>query len=178
MNDHDPAPRPVKLAHFVLRTSRFAELVAWWKLVLQAEARHESDFLTFLTYDEEHHRLAILHSPGLQDSARSSAGLEHVAFTFADLDDLLAQYERLAEHGILPILPIHHGMTMSMYYEDPDGNQVEFQVDAMSLDDAATFMASDVFAANPLGVVYDPADILERRRGGESIETILAYTPQ
>jgi catechol-2,3-dioxygenase len=174
----EDAPRPIKLAHVVLRTSRFGESVAWWKNVLQAEARHEDEILAFLTYDDEHHRLAILNAPGLEDNGRASAGMEHLAFTFANLDDLLAQYERLAADGILPIAPINHGMTLSMYYEDPDRNQVEFQIDTMSVDEATAFMASDVFAANPIGVLYDPADLVERRRGGESIESLVRYVPQ
>lgn len=168
---------PVKLAHFVIRTPRYAESVKWWKTVLGAEVRFENDFLTFLTYDDEHHRLAILSAPQLAEIDRSTAGLEHVAFTYADLDALLATYERLKSEGITPIAPIHHGMTLSMYYADPDGNQVELQIDTMTSDEAEAFMASDVFAANPIGVEFDPADLVARRREDESIESLLAYTP-
>ena len=32
-------------------------------------------------------------------------------------------------------------MTLSAYYRDPDGNQVEFQVDAMSNRDAESLLA-------------------------------------
>ncbi len=168
---------PTKLAHIVIRTPRYAESVKWWKTVLGAQVRHENDFLTFLTYDDEHHRLAILSNPALVENDRSAAGLEHVAFTYADFDALLATYERLQGEGISPIAPIHHGMTMSMYYADPDGNQVELQVDAMSSDEATAFMASDVFAANPIGVEFDPADLAARRRVGESVGSLMEYTP-
>ena len=172
-----PVITPVKLAHIVLRTPRFKESVEWWTTVLGAVPRHENDFLTFLTYDDEHHRLAILSAPHLGENDRTSSGLEHVAFTYADLDALLSTYERLAAVGITPIAPIHHGMTLSMYYADPDGNQVELQVDVMSPDEAEAFMASDVFAANPIGVGFDPADLVARRSSGEAIESLLEYTP-
>jgi catechol-2,3-dioxygenase len=187
MPTHDatisPAPaaeaviRPTKLAHFVLRTPRFAESVAWWKTVLGATPRHQNDFLAFLTYDDEHHRLAILSVPTLEENDRSAAGLEHVAFTYADLDSLLATYTRLKGHGIEPILPINHGMTVSLYYADPDGNQVELQVDVMDPETAETFMAGDVFAANPLGVPLDPDDLVARRAAGESVESLTTYVP-
>ena len=75
----------------------------------------------------------------------------------------------------MPIAPIHHGMTLSMYYADPDGNQVELQVDAMNPAEAEAFMASDVFAANPIGIKFDPADLVARRAGGESVESLLDY---
>jgi catechol-2,3-dioxygenase len=166
---------PVKLAHFVIRSPRYAESIAWWSTVLGAEVRHQNDFLCFLTYDDEHHRLAIVSMPHLAENDRTSAGLEHVAFTHADLDALLSTYERLAKQGIMPIAPIHHGMTLSMYYADPDGNQVELQVDAMNTVEAEAFMASDVFAANPIGITFDPADYVTRRAAGESVESLLDY---
>jgi catechol-2,3-dioxygenase len=166
---------PVKLARIVIRTPRYADSIAWWSTVLGAEVRHQNDFLCFLTYDDEHHRLAIVSMPHLAENDRKAAGLEHVAFTHADLDALLSTYERLAKKGIMPIAPIHHGMTLSMYYADPDGNQVELQVDAMNPAEAEAFMASDVFAANPIGIKFDPADLVARRAGGESVESLLDY---
>ncbi len=169
--------RPARLAHFVLRTPRFDESVRWWKTVLGAEPRYENDFVAFLTYDDEHHRLAILAGPHLAENDRSSAGLEHVAFTYDDLDALLATYERLKAEGIEPVAPINHGMTLSLYYADPDGNQVELQVDSMTPDQAERFMAGDVFAANPIGVGFDPDELVARRSAGESIDSLLAYTP-
>lgn len=48
-------PRPTQLAHVVLRTARFTEMVAWWKFMLVADVRYENDFISFLTFDEEHH---------------------------------------------------------------------------------------------------------------------------
>jgi catechol-2,3-dioxygenase len=167
---------PAKLAHIVIRTARFEESISWWKTVLGAETRHQNDFLAFLTYDDEHHRLAILSAPHLGENDRKTSGLEHVAFTYADFDSLIATYERLAGEDITPIAPIHHGMTLSMYYADPDGNQVELQVDTMTASEAEAFMASDVFAANPIGIEFDPADFAVRRAGGESVESLTDYS--
>ncbi len=173
---HDAIP-PARLAHFVIRTSRFEEMISWWRTVLVAEVRHQNEFLSFLTYDDEHHRLAIVRMPDLADNDRTVAGLEHVAFTYATIDDLLTTYERLRDEGITPVAPINHGMTLSLYYADPDGNRVELQVDAMNADEAEAFMNSDVFAANPIGVRWDPEDHVARRRNGASASELLAYVP-
>ena len=35
---------PVKLAHIVLKTSQFTDMVSWWKEFLEGEARHEASF--------------------------------------------------------------------------------------------------------------------------------------
>ena len=168
---------PVKLAHVVLRTRNYDEMLAWWKLVLNAEVRQGNDFLTFLSYDDEHHRIAIVKMPHLQDRPRDTVGVEHFAFTFADLDSLFAKYEQLKHADISPYWTINHGMTLSAYYRDPDGNQVELQVDTMSLTEAETFMASPVFAANPIGIDVDFDELVARRRAGEQEATITAYVP-
>ena len=169
--------RPSKLAHFVIRTARGPEVVAWWTTVLGAEVRHENEILTFLTYDDEHHRLAIVNIPSLADSDRKRAGLEHVAFAYDSLDDLLATYERLKAAGITPVAPINHGMSFSLYYADPDGLQCELQIDTLDVDAATEFMASDVFAANPIGVPFDPDDIVARRADGETVASLTEYVP-
>ena len=46
---------------------------------------------------------------------------------------------RLKDTGITPYWCINHGFTLSMYYRDPDQNQVELQVDLF--DSAASVAA-------------------------------------
>jgi catechol-2,3-dioxygenase len=167
---------PIKFAHVVLRTSRYDEVVAWWGTFLEAAPRHRDRFLTFLSYDDEHHRVAIANFPNLTDLSARSAGVEHVAFTYASIDDLFAQYERMRALGVVPYWTIHHGITLSAYYRDPDGNQVETQVDLMDMPTAEAFMASAAFAANPIGVDVDFGELIARRRAGESLDTLLAYS--
>lgn len=93
---------PSRLAHFVLRTSRFEELVAWYTFVLNAAPAYKDDGIAFLYYDEEHHRVAFLNVPGLAEQPDGITGLSHVAFTYDSLGDLLGNYARLKEAGILP----------------------------------------------------------------------------
>ena len=78
---------PTKLAHFVLRSNHFEETKQWYMTVLQARIQFVNDFLAFLTYDDEHHRLALANMPNLPDNNGSTAGLDHVAFTYASLGD-------------------------------------------------------------------------------------------
>jgi hypothetical protein len=94
-------------------------------------------------------------------------GVDHVAYTYPSLSDLLANYSQLKECGIEPYWCIHHGITVSMYYSDPDGNQMEFQVDSYtSNEEANAYMAGPHFAANPIGVEFDPDGWLARLRDG------------
>ena len=166
---------PIRLAHIVRRTARFDELVAWYRTVLAAEVAHADEMLAFLTYDEEHHRIAIARIPGLEEQSPSAAGTDHVAFTCADLGDLLCTYSRLKSEGIEPFWSINHGPTTSLYYKDPDGNKVELQVDNFATaEECNAWMRSGAFAANPIGVVFEPDDLLARYRAGEPLESLAA----
>ena len=70
--------------------------------------------------------------------------------------DAKVQYRNPAL-GIRPCRCIHDGITVSMYYGNPDGNQLEFQVDCFESNDAANSdMHGPHFSANPTGVEYDP----------------------
>ena len=159
---------PVRLAHIVLRTSRFAEMVAWYKLVLAATPAFESETIAFLAYDDEHHRVAFINVPGLGEQPDGIAGVHHVAFTYGTLSDLLDNYARLRDLGIEPLWPVNHGPTTSLYYADPDGNQLEFQVDNYdTVEEAGAFFFTPAFAENPIGVDFDPEDLRRRLLAGE-----------
>ncbi|MEM9706114.1 MAG: VOC family protein [Pseudomonadota bacterium] len=165
---------PAKLAHVAFRTSRYEEMIKWYQNVVEAEIVLGTPMATFLTYDDEHHRLAILNMPGLQPQDRGKAGVEHTSFTYATLDDLFATYERLAALGITPFWTVNHGGTLSLYYHDPDQNQVELQIDVFDSNEALTawFKGSD-FSTNPIGVKVDVPDLIARYRAGEDRAALL-----
>ena len=159
---------PCKLAHVVFRTSRYGDLITWYKTVLNAKTAFSNDVLTFLSYDEEHHRVAVINIPNLEPRSPTAAGLHHVAFTFVTLADLMNTYVRLRDLNILPVFVINHGPTTSLYYEDPDNNNIELQIDNFaSINDATAFFYSNAFAENPVGVEFDPEDLLARFKAGE-----------
>ena len=167
--------KPRQLAHVVRRTARFAELVQWYCAVLGAEVVHSDGILAFLTYDDEHHRIAIAGIPGLEEQPAMAAGTDHIAFSYTDLGDLFHTYRRLKAAGIAPYWCVNHGPTTSMYYKDPDGNRVELQVDNMPSAQAIdAWMRSADFAANPIGVIFDPDDLVARYAAGEGPRSLLA----
>ena len=169
---------PVQLAHVVRRTSRFQEMLEWYQVALGAKIVHADAMLAFLTYDSEHHRIAIVNLPGLEEQAAKAAGTDHIAFAYADLGDLLYTYRRLKRHGIEPFWCINHGPTTSMYYKDPDRNRVEFQVDNFATaEEANRWMRSGDFAANPIGVVFDPDELLAHYEAGEPLAKLAARPP-
>ncbi len=169
---------PAKFAHYVLRVSDMDASVAWYGAVLGMEVVHRNDFICFLTYDDEHHRMAMVQVPANETVDQATRlglpGLDHVAYTLNSLEELLATYKRLKTQDILPVWPINHGLTTSMYYADPDGNRVEFQVE--NLDTKAelqAYMRSAAFAENPIGIDFDPEKLLARYENGDPLEELL-----
>ncbi|TPX06776.1 uncharacterized protein E0L32_002272 [Thyridium curvatum] len=158
---------PSKLAHVVLRTNNFERMVQYYKDFLGGTTVYENGFIAFLTYDDEHHRIAIASVPGTADKNTKSCGLEHIAFSFDSLSDLLLAYRQRKSKGIEPVWPVNHGPTTSIYYRDPDGNMIETQVDNFeNPDDATDFMRSENFAENPVGTDFDPEDFIARLEKG------------
>ncbi len=166
---------PAKLAHVALRTPDIGKMRDWYNTVLEGEVVFENDFACFTTYDDEHHRVVFMAAPELLTSPQGPSRLQHVSFTFAKFDELIDTYERLHHKGIDPVLTLNHGPTFSYYYADPDGNNVELQIDTMTMAKAREFVDSELFAANPIGIPFDAADVLSRYRAGESEAELTRY---
>jgi hypothetical protein len=59
-NDPIKVKSPSSLAHVVFRTSNYDAMVDYWQAFLGAEIIFKDSNLTFLRYDFEHHRIAII----------------------------------------------------------------------------------------------------------------------
>jgi catechol 2,3-dioxygenase-like lactoylglutathione lyase family enzyme len=164
----NPKPvAPVLFAHFVLRSSNIQPMIDWYSAVLNMRVVQRTEYICFLTYDDEHHRLGIVNAAGLKAPDATNSGLAHVAYTFADIGTLLSTYARVKKLGIAPARCIHHGPTVSIYYRDPDGNGVELQVDRYATKEAtAAYFQTPEFKNNPIGVVFDPEALVRAYEAG------------
>jgi catechol-2,3-dioxygenase len=174
---------PTKFAHVVYNTHRYDEMIDWYVKVFEARIQHRDQRLAFLTYDDEHHRFAFANLGPLPEDAPQprlgrGAGVNHVAYTWSDLGQFVELYTRLKGYGIVPVRPVKHGITLSMYYGDPDGNLMEFQIDVMDPDTANAFMASPAFDANPIGERFDPDELAARFNAGQPVGEIIFRSDQ
>jgi catechol-2,3-dioxygenase len=164
------------LHHVNLKTHRLKEMIDWYGLVIGTTVTHQFNGGAWLSNDAANHRLALLHHPDWEDDPDKlqHTGLHHTAYEYQSMDGLLDTYVRLAQRGILPHCCLDHGMTMSFYYVDPDGNSVELQCDDFG-DWAASkeFMhTSPQFAENPIGVSIDPARVVAARDEGANAQEL------
>lgn len=167
---------PPKFHHTTFTTLRLDEMVAWYEKVAGLTAVYYGDRGAWLTNDEANHRIAFLTPEGLKHPTDKphTTGLHHTAFEYANFDQWLDNYIRLREAGIRPFLTLDHGMTMSLYYADPDGNGVEIQVDTFGdwSHSKEWMFASLEFAADQLGNHFDPEKLVNARAEGQTFKEI------
>ncbi|KAE8383734.1 Glyoxalase/Bleomycin resistance protein/Dihydroxybiphenyl dioxygenase [Aspergillus bertholletiae] len=163
---------PSCIGHFGLRTTpdKFEAMVKWHLDFFGGSITLRTEQAAFLAFDDEHHRLVIIQNPNHKpiEDRRNAAGIYHIAFTLNSLAELATSYEQKKARGILPHWPVNHGMSTSMYYFDPDGNEFELQVNNFDTpQQARDFMATEEYARNPIGVDIDVDEFLRRVRSGE-----------
>jgi catechol-2,3-dioxygenase len=158
---------PSMLSHIVLRTGRLHEMQAWYCDVLGAHPVHANQWAAFLTYDDEHHRIALVQMDGLEPAETQVSGLDHVAFTYRDLGNLIRTYLRLKGLGIEPRWSVNHRVTTSFYYQDPDGNRVELSYE--NYDTAEELTAAMNIGARKPTALFDPDDLIEHYNSGRPL---------
>jgi catechol 2,3-dioxygenase len=170
-----PVTAPV-FHHTTMATLKLDEMVAFYENVCGLTPVYYGENAAWLTNDAANHRIAFLALPGLKvpDDKGHTIGLHHTAFEYATFEQWIDNYDRLARQGIEPFLNLDHGMTMSMYYQDPEGNGIEIQVDVFGdWSKSKEFMwATQEFDVNPIGEHFDPAQVSAARHEGMTFEEI------
>lgn len=134
--------------------------------LLEVSRRHDhlrNDFISFITYDEEHHHIDLIVIGGTGPNVSISSGLEHIDFTFPTLSALLLAYRQRKARGIPPFCCVNHGPTTPIYYKDPDGNVLETQVDNFdTVEETNEFVVGKEFAENPIATDFDAGDLIQK----------------
>lgn len=123
-----------------------------------------------------HHRIAFLTAPGLLDDERkvSHNGIHHFAFEYKNFADLMSSFDCMRGAGIESAFCLDHGLTISLYYSDPEGNYIELQSDNFGdWKKSGEFMrTSSDFAANPIGTFFDPGRVYDAFKNGIDFKTL------
>jgi len=120
--------RPQYLAH-----------VNVWVRDVELSHRWYSELLGLHTYDhrpgtavfmsankDESHEIALMQvGPSAPLQQKRQVGLNHMAWRVATLDDLKDFYARLRAKGVPVDRVVDHGISLGIYFHDPDGNGIE-----------------------------------------------------
>ena len=162
--------------HVNLKTIRLAEMIDFYRTLVGAEVVFQDQAGAWLSNDGANHRIALLAFPNFVDDREKDTrtGMHHSAFEYGNFDELNSNYLRMKEAGATPAFCLDHGMTLSYYYADPDGNFVELQVDCFGdWKKSKDWMHNSAeFKANPIGVFVDPDRVAADRANGMSFDEI------
>jgi len=92
-------------------------------------------FYSGVVEDVNHHDLALVERQGLPEPPdqwsmfEGTSAVNHIAITYPDRDSWLEQVQFLQDNGVKVNLRINHGMTHSIYVNDPNGYGVEVLYD-------------------------------------------------
>ena len=138
---------PVGVNHLVLNVHDMEESHHFWSDLLGFEQVGElfnpsgdeppmrMRFYSGASDDElSHHDIALVERAGLPDpvpwSMMTGVGaINHIAITYPDQESWLEQVEFLRDQGVKLNLRMDHGMTHSLYINDPNGYGVEVLYD-------------------------------------------------
>jgi catechol 2,3-dioxygenase len=83
--------------------------------------------IAFLSNDPEIHHQMVL-AEGRPNDAPST--VNQLSFTVQSLDELRTMYRRVVGEGVENLLPRNHGNAWSVYFDDPEGNNIEVYLDS------------------------------------------------
>jgi catechol 2,3-dioxygenase len=124
---------PDRIGHLVVKVRNLERSRRFYTEVVGLELMKDLPELKMIflaSNRRDHHELALA-EVGEHASAPnpSDIGLSHFAFRLKDMDDLRAAYLELKKHDVPISFTVNHGVTRSIYFLAPDGNQLEVYVD-------------------------------------------------
>lgn len=120
-----------RVAHVVIKVRSLEKSLDFYTRVLGLKEMGRIDpFVIFLSTGRDHHELGIAEvGADAPDAPFYQVGMEHFAFKVSSETDLVEAYETLLRENVEISYTVNHGVAKSVYFFDPDGNELEVYAD-------------------------------------------------
>lgn len=130
MNDSDDRKVQVRIGHVRFRVRDLERAIRFYSGILHLRlVERAGGTFAFLSGSDSHHdvalQLADVDAPG---TAPHATGVDHVAFELHGKKEFALAFKAAAEAGV-EVKTIDNGISWSMYFPDPEGNQLELFCD-------------------------------------------------
>ncbi len=126
------APDALSVGHAHLRVSDLERSVAFYQKVLglEVQARYGTE-AAFMSAGGYHHHLGLNTWDSLNGGppAKGSTGLYHVAYLYPSRQELARAVAHVLACGVTLTGASDHGVSVAVYFDDPDGNGIELYYD-------------------------------------------------
>lgn len=145
------------IGHTHLKVADLERAIAFWRDVMGMDmTQRYGDQAAFLSWDRYHHRIGLntWQSKGATPAPAHHTGLYHVALLYPTRAALARAAKTVADAGVEIYGHADHGVSIALYFDDPDGKGIEIYWDRPRAewpwrDDGTLNMGNDRFALEP-----------------------------
>lgn len=182
---------PDDFHHIAFKTTNYDNMVDFYKKLFGCKPLYQSDLITFLAYDDEHHRIAIANTSDVLGSLNfiqknvmklkiflnrkipSIEGLDHISYRINPIDKWFDFYFKAKDRGLNPLWTVNHGWISGLYYKDPDNNLVEVFFEHFSSADEFKQNISPDFEDEPIGTNMDVEILYDMFKSGTPFKDLI-----
>jgi catechol 2,3-dioxygenase len=125
-----------RVGHVVIKMRDLEAAKRFYRDILGMKITDEREgFGVFFRFHDYHHDIAVFQVA--EDAAlpqKNQVGLAHIALVADSFATVKAMYQRLKEHNVPIVRTVDHGITKSVYFKDPEGNELEIYCEAPGVD--------------------------------------------
>ncbi len=117
----------------------------WYADIIGMTESARAEHWIMMSFGPKHHDIALIRAePGAQ---RGGLGLQHYGLEIAgDMDTLRRLYGMLLDRGVEIVKVTDHEIGTGLYFNDPDGNRIEFFLETDHDDERAKRRFADAHA--------------------------------
>ncbi len=136
-----------RVGHVVIKMRDLDAAKGFYRDILGMKITDEREgFGVFFRFSDYHHDIAVFKVDEDADAPhKNQVGLAHVALVADSFETVKAMYQRLKDHDVPIVRTVDHGITRSVYFQDPDGNELEIycEVAEKPWQDVETIIVAD-----------------------------------
>ena len=116
-----------RVGHVVIKMRDLDAAKRFYRDILGMKITDEREgFGVFFRFQDYHHDIAVFKvTEDAVAPQKNQVGLAHIALVADSFDTVKGMYQRLKAHDVPIVRTVDHGITKSVYFKDPEGNELE-----------------------------------------------------